>query len=131
MVEPPPGSAPTRKPTTEPFTNAKRQSFMSCSVGSRFLSPLASQELGFLARFHVREHFGEREHADGDDDEVDSESSSIRPKVKREVELNRSVPTLAIQRPSSAASSALTIERPRAAPPGRARATSARNTRAS
>ena len=40
------------------------------------------------------------------------ESSSICPKVKREVALKRSVPTLAIHRPTSAASSALTIERP-------------------
>ena len=40
------------------------------------------------------------------------ESSSICPKVKREVELKRSVPTLAIHSPTSAASSAFTIERP-------------------
>ena len=30
MVEPAPGSTPMRKPTTEPLTKAKRQSFRSC-----------------------------------------------------------------------------------------------------
>ncbi len=40
------------------------------------------------------------------------ERSSSLPNVNRLVELNRSVPMLAIHRPTSAASSALTIERP-------------------
>ena len=39
-------------------------------------------------------------------------SSSAWPKVKREVDVKRSVPMLAIQRPTSMASSALTRDRP-------------------
>ena len=42
MVEPAPGRIPTMKPTNEPLTNAKRQSFMSCQVGSRFFKPFGT-----------------------------------------------------------------------------------------
>ena len=73
MVEPAPGSTPMRKPTTEPFTNAKRQSFMSCHVGRRLRRPLGTGSmLRRLLGLHVGEHLADGEDADRDDDEVDA-----------------------------------------------------------
>ena len=68
-----PGRMPTMKPTSEPLTKAKRQSFMSCQVGSRLRRPFGTGSMP-AARcwLHVGQHFADREHADGNDDEVDA-----------------------------------------------------------
>src|SRR4051812_6065758 len=39
MVEPPPGTDPTRNPVIDPCAMAPRQSLRSCHVGNRFLMP--------------------------------------------------------------------------------------------
>ncbi len=73
IVEPAPGSTPTRNPMTDPLTNAKRQSLRSCHVGRRLRSPRGT---GSIAPAFVGSMFAitsrDREHADRDDDEVDA-----------------------------------------------------------
>ena len=102
-----------RKPTTEPFTNAKRHRFMSSQVGSRFLRPLGTGSISAgsagsmlpstspIAKTPMATMMKSM-----------PPSSSTRPKVKREVAVKRSVPMLAIHRPTSMVSSALVSDSP-------------------
>src|SRR6267378_3946245 len=113
MVEPAPGSTPTRKPMIEPCAKAKRQSRRSCSVGSRLRRPLdtgSSCGSSRASRLASTSPIAKMPIATTTKSMPDR--SSIRPKVKREVLVKRSVPTPAIHRPTSVASSALAIERP-------------------
>src|ERR1051326_5939405 len=113
MVEPAPGSTPIRNPSTEPFTNAKRQSFRSCTVGRRLRRPLGTGRAWPSAR--VSMHASTSPSANtpmATTTKSMPESSSRRPNVKREVVLKGSVPMPEIHSPTSIASSAFSIERP-------------------
>src|SRR5918912_36446 len=114
MVEPAPGKTPMRNPITEPLTKAKRQSRRSCAVGSRLRRPLGtgnacgSSRASMLARTSPRAKTPIATTTKSIPD-----SSSMRPKVKREVVLKGSVPMPASHRPTSMARSAFTSERRR------------------
>src|SRR6266850_5546114 len=113
MVEPAPGSTPIRKPSTEPLTKAKRQSFRSCRVGSRLRRPLGTGSAWPSARPSMQASTSASANTPiATTTKSTPESSSRRPKVKREVVLKGSVPMPAIHSPTSIASSALSIERP-------------------
>src|SRR2546426_5722077 len=113
IVEPAPGSTPIRKPTTDPLANAKRQSFRSCSVGSRLRRPLGTGSSRVSWRASMLASTSPMANTPmATTTKSTPESSSMRPNVKREVVLNGSVPMPAIHRPTSIASSAFTIERP-------------------
>ena len=113
MVEPAPGSTPMMKPTTEPLRNAKRQSFISCMVGSRLRSPLGTGRSCADSRVSILPKTSPSAKMPMATTTKSMPSSiSMLPKVKREVELKRSVPMVAIHRPTSMASSALSIDLP-------------------
>ncbi len=113
MVEPAPGSTPMKKPTTEPLAKAKRESFRSCIVGSRLRTPLGSAIAGAPPRSRILASTSPMAKTPiATTTKSIPESSSMRPKVKREVWLKRSVPMPASHRPTRVASSALTIDSP-------------------
>ncbi len=113
MVEPAPGNIPMRNPTTDPFTKAKRHFFMSSQVGMRLRHPLGTGSISAgsagsmlastspIAKTPIATMM-----------KSIPPSSSTRPKVKRDVAVKRSVPMLAIQRPTSIARSAFTNDSP-------------------
>jgi hypothetical protein len=113
MVDPAPGSTPMKKPTIDPLANAKRESFRSCIVGSRLRSPLGTGSAWAALRPSMLASTSPIANTPiATTTKSTPDSSSMRPKVKREVWLKRSVPMPASHRPTSIASSALTIERP-------------------
>src|SRR6185312_9393526 len=113
MVEPAPGRTPIRNPSTEPCTNAKRQSFRSWSVGSRLRRPFGTgrEPLSPRPSMHASTSPSANTPMATTTKSMPERSSSC-PKVKREVVLKGSVPMPEIQSPTSIASSALSIERP-------------------
>ena len=113
MVEPAPGKTPIKKPITEPLTKAKRQSFISCQVGIRLRRPLGSGSIcagSEDSMFAITSPTANRPMATTT--KSMPPSSDVCPKVKRDVALNRSVPMLAIHRPTSIDSSALVSDSP-------------------
>ena len=102
-----------RKPTTEPFTNAKRHFFMSSHVGMRFLHPFGTGSISAGSAGSMLASTSPIANTPmATMMKSMPPSSSTRPKVKREVAVKRSVPMLAIQRPTSIASSALVSDSP-------------------
>ena len=97
----------------DPFIKAKRQSFKSCRVGNKFFRPLGTGNMssGFsgsilaitspTAKIPIATITKSM-----------PPSSSVWPKVKREVAVNKSVPIPAIHRPNVIASRALVNESP-------------------
>ena len=113
MVAPAPGRMPMRKPTSEPLTKAKRQSFRSCIVGSRFFSPLGTGSMSSgLSGSMLAITSPTAKMPIATMTKSMPPSNSVWPKVKREVAVNRSVPMPAIHRPTSMDSKALVSESP-------------------
>jgi hypothetical protein len=104
---------PMKKPISEPLRKAYLQSFMSCQVGSRFFRPLGtgSMSSGFSgSMLDITSPTAKMPMATMTNSMPPS--SSVWPKVKREVAVNRSVPMLAIHRPTIMDSKALVSESP-------------------
>jgi len=113
MVEPAPGRTPMMKPTSEPLMNAKRQSFMSCHVGSRLRQPFGTGSICVPSRISMLPSTSPRANTPIATTTKSTPSSiSALPKVKREVEVKRSVPMLAIHSPTIIASRAFVIDLP-------------------
>jgi len=113
MVEPAPGSTPTRKPTSEPLAKAKRQSRRSASVGRRLRNPRGTGSVRPASGVSMLASTSPRANTPiATTTKSMPDSSSSWPKVKRDTLVKRSVPMPASHRPTSIESSALTSERP-------------------
>ena len=101
------------KPTIEPFRNAKRQRLMSSQVGSRLRRPLGT---GSTSGAFVGSMFAiTSPTANTPIATVTNSMPPSRltwPKVKRDVDVKRSVPIVAIHRPTNMARSAFVSDSP-------------------